>query len=230
MRGCIPMGAPRACNYASDCAAGQICTRDGECRPPCLQPYDCQVINPFMTCVRNACVLVCEAGRADCDALPGNGCEVDVTTSTDHCGGCNARCAARTNARTTCAAGACNYTCEASFADCLLLSEYVRTGKGDLAGALKSYATADKMKFTDVRLYLNAGGVNLKAKKPRDAAKSYARAIAEYPDVAEGYLGAGIAARADNKKADAKKYFEKFLALSPNASQADRVRAWLKSL
>lgn len=102
--------------------------------------------------------------------------------------------------------------------------------KGDLAGALKSYATADKLKFTDVRLYLNAGGVNLKAKKPRDAAKSYARAIAEYPDVAEGYLGAGIAARADNKKADAKKYFEKFLALSPNASQADRVRAWLKSL
>lgn len=102
--------------------------------------------------------------------------------------------------------------------------------RGDFAGALKSYATADKMKFADVRLHLNAGGVNLKAKKPRDAAKNYARAMAEYPDVAEGYLGAGIAARSDNKKSDAKKYFEKFLALSPNASQADRVKAWLKNL
>lgn len=102
--------------------------------------------------------------------------------------------------------------------------------RGDLAGALKSYAAADKLKFTDVRLYLNAGGVNLRAKKPRDAAKNYARAMAEYPDVAEAYLGAGIAARSDNKKADAKKYFEKFLALSPNASQAERVKAWLKNL
>jgi len=102
--------------------------------------------------------------------------------------------------------------------------------RGDLAGALKSYATADKLKFADVRLHLNAGGVNLKAKKPRDAAKNYARAMSEYPEVAEGYLGAGIAARADKKKSDAKKYFEKFLALSPNASQADRVKAWLKNL
>ena len=102
--------------------------------------------------------------------------------------------------------------------------------RGDLTGALKSYATADKLKFTDVRLLLNAGGVNLKAKKPRDAAKNYARAITEYPDVAEAYLGAGIAAHSDNKKSDAKKYFEKFLALSPNASQADRVKAWLKNL
>lgn len=102
--------------------------------------------------------------------------------------------------------------------------------RGDLAGALKSYSAAEKLKFNDVRLYLNAGGVNLRAKKARDAAKSFAQAMSQYPDVAEGYLGAGIAARADNKRPDAKKYFEKFLALSPNASQADRVKAWLKNL
>ena len=79
----------------------------------------CNPMGGSGSCVAGSCtVTACMTGRADCDALPGNGCEVDVTTSTDHCGGCNARCATRANARTSCAAGACNYTCEASFADC----------------------------------------------------------------------------------------------------------------
>ncbi|MEZ4389605.1 MAG: discoidin domain-containing protein [Polyangiales bacterium] len=70
-------------------------------------------------CVAGSCTLTaCATGRADCDGLPGNGCEVDVTSSTDHCGGCNARCASRNNAQTRCAAGSCAYTCDASFGDC----------------------------------------------------------------------------------------------------------------
>ncbi|MFO1527046.1 MAG: tetratricopeptide repeat protein [Turneriella sp.] len=106
----------------------------------------------------------------------------------------------------------------------------LNASRNDFAGAIKSYDLAEKHKFTDVRLLLNHGNVSLRMKKTRDAAKSYARAIAAYPDVAEGYLGAGIAAQAEKKKADAKKNFEKFLELAPHASQAQRVRLWMKNL
>jgi|GEM_PF-467101 len=117
VRGCIPMGAPRACNYASDCPAGQNCTRDGECRPPCLEAYDCQVINPFMTCVRNACVLVCEGRRADCNGDPTDGCETDLRSPL-HCGACGTVCTAPANGVARCGDTGCAFTCAPGFADC----------------------------------------------------------------------------------------------------------------
>lgn len=102
--------------------------------------------------------------------------------------------------------------------------------RGDYSNALASYAKAEKEKFQDSRLLINMGGVALKAKKTKDAAKIYERAIAADPNYAEAYLGAGIAAQKENKKADAKKYFEKYMALAPHSSEADRVKAWLKTL
>ncbi len=102
--------------------------------------------------------------------------------------------------------------------------------RGDLTGALKSYATAEREKFEDPRLLVNMGAVSLRAKKSRDALKVYERAIAKYPDLAEAYLGAGIAAQKEKKNKDAKKHFEKYVALAPNSSEAGRVRTWLKSL
>jgi hypothetical protein len=117
VRGCIPVGAPRACNYASDCPAGQSCTRDGECRPPCLQAYDCQVINPFMTCVSNACVLVCEPGRGDCNGDPADGCETDLRSPL-HCGACATACSAPAHAVSRCGDAGCAFSCEPGFGDC----------------------------------------------------------------------------------------------------------------
>jgi len=102
--------------------------------------------------------------------------------------------------------------------------------RGDLNGALKAYANAEKNKFQDSRLLLNTGGVALRAKKNGDAAKAYERAVKEYPELAEAYLGAGIAAQKNGKKADAKKHFEKYMALSPHSSEAKRVALWLKGL
>jgi tetratricopeptide (TPR) repeat protein len=101
---------------------------------------------------------------------------------------------------------------------------------GDLTGALKSYAAAEKEKFNDPRLLINMGGVSLKAKKNGDAVKIYQRAIAANAELAEAYLGAGIASQKANKKAEAKKYFEKYVALAPNSSEASRVKIWLKAL
>jgi len=98
------------------------------------------------------------------------------------------------------------------------------------AAALKSYAAAQKNKFEDHRLLINTGAISMRAKKSRDALKVYERAIKEYPDLAEAYLGAGIAAQQEKKKTDAKAYFEKYLALAPNSSEAGRVKVWLKNL
>ncbi len=44
------------------------------------------------TCVAGACDLVCDADRGNCNALETDGCEVDLTTSVEHCGGCFAAC------------------------------------------------------------------------------------------------------------------------------------------
>jgi tetratricopeptide (TPR) repeat protein len=106
----------------------------------------------------------------------------------------------------------------------------LNASRSDFTGALKSYAAADKDKFNDPRLLLNTGAISLRAKKIKDALKAYTRATTEHPDLAEAYLGAGIAARLENKKADAKTYFEKYLALSPNSSEASRVKIWLKAI
>ncbi|MBN8222159.1 MAG: tetratricopeptide repeat protein [Spirochaetes bacterium] len=102
--------------------------------------------------------------------------------------------------------------------------------RGDYTAALASYTKAEKEKFQDARLLINMGGVALKAKKTKDAAKIYERAITADPNYAEAYLGAGIAARKENKKAEARKYFEKYMALAPHSSEANRVKVWLKAL
>lgn len=74
--------------------------------------------NASASCASGSCgVGVCDAGFGDCDASPGNGCEVRLDTLTD-CGGCNLPCA-RANASETCAGGSCaTLSCEPGFAEC----------------------------------------------------------------------------------------------------------------
>lgn len=44
-------------------------------------------------CLQGACVLVaCDDGYRDCDARSGNGCEAELASDTDHCGGCGQAC------------------------------------------------------------------------------------------------------------------------------------------
>jgi len=117
-----------------------------------------------------------------------------------------------------------------SYGRALFVQGNVAGSGGDFPGALRAYGEAAKKDFRDARLYLNWGNVALRAKKNRDAHAAFQSAIKAYPDLADGYLGAGIAAQKENKRADARKYYEKYLTLAPQASQAERVRIWLKSL
>ncbi len=61
------------------------------------------------TCQSGACGVSCNAGRADCNRLVADGCEVNLTTSDQHCGVCNRAC----GAGTACNAGTCRSICTA---------------------------------------------------------------------------------------------------------------------
>lgn len=75
------------------------------------------------TAAQNSCRLICGAGFSNCDGVPNNGCEVDLTQNFEHCGGCNQSCELP-NAATACVPvgpgfGICRFLgCDSGFADC----------------------------------------------------------------------------------------------------------------
>ncbi|MEZ4405981.1 MAG: hypothetical protein R3A52_05850 [Polyangiales bacterium] len=74
--------------------------------------------NATATCSGSSCGFTCDAGFADCDGDPENGCEVDTRTSLLHCGACRAACEVA-NGTGACAAGACTVSaCNEGFGDC----------------------------------------------------------------------------------------------------------------
>ncbi len=83
----------------------------------------CALPSAVASCVSGACAVTsCAAGHGDCDGVPANGCEVDLTTAVDHCGTCTHTCTAGANAVAVCSAGACATTCVMGFQDCNGLS------------------------------------------------------------------------------------------------------------
>ena len=83
------------------------------CATVCTTPT-----NAAPTCDASACGYTCIAPFADCDGLPGNGCERSTLADLANCGGCDTLCLVPANATPTCAASACGFTCAAGFADC----------------------------------------------------------------------------------------------------------------
>lgn len=68
-------------------------------------------------CADGTCEHTCAAGRADCDAIPSNGCETDLRTSSD-CGACGATCAIA-GATASCSTGSCAFVaCSTGAGDC----------------------------------------------------------------------------------------------------------------
>jgi RHS repeat-associated protein len=62
--------------------------------------------------------IVCASGTADCDGNPANGCETNIASDPNNCGGCGAVCFVAANAVTTCSAGLCSVACNAGFDHC----------------------------------------------------------------------------------------------------------------
>lgn len=70
---------------------------------------------PFATgesCANSKCNLAgCDPGRANCDGAPANGCEINTSTDTAHCGGCSKPCPAPPNGKAVCNNGSCDFSC-----------------------------------------------------------------------------------------------------------------------
>jgi hypothetical protein len=81
----------------------------------CTGNVCCNAVNG--TCNTN-CTLICNAGFADCDGNPSNGCETNTTNDVNNCGACGRFCAANNVATKTCTAGLCNSTCLVGFGNC----------------------------------------------------------------------------------------------------------------
>lgn len=70
------------------------------------------------TCAAGSCGVECDAGWGNCDGSPGNGCEVDLNDTLDHCGACGHACPSLANATSSCASGTCGFTCDPGWEDC----------------------------------------------------------------------------------------------------------------
>jgi RHS repeat-associated protein len=80
--------------------------------------YTCTTVNGTPACASGICTIgSCNAGFADCDTDPFNGCEADLRAVTS-CGACGVVCSAA-NGTPACVGGACAVSsCNVGFADC----------------------------------------------------------------------------------------------------------------
>ncbi|MFZ5439317.1 MAG: MopE-related protein [Myxococcota bacterium] len=85
----------------------------GQCNRACSAPF------ATTACSASTCgITACDSGRANCNNVYLDGCEVNTNTDLANCGGCGTVCTAA-NATPRCVAGACGIlSCNAGFADC----------------------------------------------------------------------------------------------------------------
>ncbi len=87
-------------------------TSCGACGRVCATPA-----HAIPTCGGSSCGFTCVAGFADCDGLPANGCETDLSAPAS-CGRCGNVCTV-SNGTPACAMGTCSVaTCNSGFANC----------------------------------------------------------------------------------------------------------------
>ena len=66
----------------------------------CDASADCTAANATSACSTGNCVVVsCTSHYADCDMMPGDGCEADLQTDDANCGSCGHACAAGTSCK-----------------------------------------------------------------------------------------------------------------------------------
>jgi serine/threonine-protein kinase len=80
----------------------------------------CNVANATSRCNQaNRCdIAVCYQDYDDCDGDPRNGCETNVRTDPDNCGGCGRKCPALAHAQRGCGDACTIWRCDAGYRDC----------------------------------------------------------------------------------------------------------------
>ncbi|HEX4445081.1 MAG TPA: hypothetical protein VH044_00030 [Polyangiaceae bacterium] len=78
----------------------------------------CSFANAAASCQAGTCQLgACNDGFANCNGTASDGCEVDLGSTTNHCGACAVACT-NANGSTSCSGGACAPSCSSGFGDC----------------------------------------------------------------------------------------------------------------
>ena len=81
--------------------------------------HACTVDHASAACAGGSCAVdTCDAGFADCDGSPTNGCEQDTATTVTSCGGCTTECVTVPHSTATCADSTCGFACDDGFRDC----------------------------------------------------------------------------------------------------------------
>ncbi len=142
---CSPCPVDQPCIVAKDCISSEC--NDKTCGPECPDGFAncdklnsnaceintrtnltncgfcgnaCKLPNATAECSAGECRIKtdgCAPGFQDCNGDPADGCEVDLKTNKLNCGACNKVCPSL-NGSPSCAAGACQITCNDGFADC----------------------------------------------------------------------------------------------------------------
>lgn len=87
----------------------------GDCDDVCLAPD----ATASAACDGGICGFICAEGRGDCDRVPANTCEIDITNDVEHCGDCNEPCDGERALGYICDDAVCRVVaCEPGFADC----------------------------------------------------------------------------------------------------------------
>ena len=135
-----------ACDNACSDANGTPSCEDGRCSIQCdegtadcdedvtngceadfsTDPLNCSkcgmqcpaVPNASPVCEAASCTFQCNSDAQDCNQMPDDGCESNVTSDVLNCGMCGTACPAGPNSQPTCIAGACGIECDSDFSDC----------------------------------------------------------------------------------------------------------------
>lgn len=74
---------------------------------------------PSPSCVNGVCSGACASGFADCDGNKlTNGCETNISSNVDSCGGCTNVCSGNNIPTRACSGGVCTGNCASGYADC----------------------------------------------------------------------------------------------------------------
>jgi hypothetical protein len=122
---CVCVSFSEACGSVC-CGSGQTCCSSactntqtstmncGTCGHVCPTGPNVQTV----TCIAGTCGITCNTGFADCNHNPTDGCEINISTDLNNCGGCGFKCS-NLNCTPTCTSGVCVPTCNSGFANCI---------------------------------------------------------------------------------------------------------------
>jgi hypothetical protein len=118
---CTPTCVP---NRSKDCDGDPVNGCETNIATDVNNCGDCHVVcdtsGGSTSCVGGVCKPGCNQGYGDCDGNPVNGCETNVLTDANNCGGCGASflCSNNHMQTRTCTGGQCTGQCAAPYADC----------------------------------------------------------------------------------------------------------------